>query len=140
MPGFRGSWIPILFSFALAIFSTGAIAQSITVDGVKGSVTQSVGRIVHPGENVAVTIRPANLIVYSYAISVDNSDQLTAFIPPVVGATAAAQTADNGGPFDNSRFAALFASTELETRSAAIDPSLIKMLQSDRKVVDQIFR
>lgn len=69
---------------AMTCIATTATAKDVKVSGItySGNLTLPV---LHPGDTVAVTVQPANLIDYSYTISLDKTEPLNQTMFPVVG-------------------------------------------------------
>ena len=112
--------------------SVNASVNRITVNGITGSIAPGAKKVYGPNDFVTIEVSPANLITYGYTVTVDDSEQLKAFIPPVVGAAETTVTAGNAGPFDE------FALRMTVARVAPSNPSLIKLLQKARADVDAL--
>ncbi len=108
-----------------------ASVDTITVNGITGSVTPGTKKVYGPNDIVTVEVSPANLITYGYTVAVDDSEQLKAFIPPVVGAPETTVTAGNAVLFDEALRMTI-------ATAAPSNPNLIKLLQKARVDVDAL--
>lgn len=122
----------LLVLFVTVFASAQKTVDTITINGVTGQVTGGSSAPYGPDQFVEVRIAPANLIAYAYTVTVDNSEQLKAFIPPIVGAADATVTPGRSGPFDFTLDLDLF------QRALPANKSLIDEYRATRRLVQDL--